>query len=124
MDAELRDLQKRYREYRYGGCICSAINPPKSNGKWKIDPKCRYHQLAKAFPCDHSIPWNCPTYWDGCNCEEARVTFKADKAALEAKVKRYEQALEEIANEETSTKGWAFIELARDALYGDKLKDN
>jgi hypothetical protein len=59
-----------------GGCICSRLNPPeqviKYPEEWKIDPKCIYHKMAKKYPKDHSIPWNCPTYWDGCNCKEQK----------------------------------------------------
>jgi hypothetical protein len=61
-----------------GGCICSGLNDPKEvmkdPTKWRIDPDCIYHQMAKKYPKDHSIPWNCPTYWDGCNCKKPTKT--------------------------------------------------
>ena len=28
-----------------------------------------YHYGASLQPWNHHIPWNCPTYYDGCNCE-------------------------------------------------------
>lgn len=28
-----------------------------------------YHEAAAMQPWNHRIPWNCPSYWDGCNCE-------------------------------------------------------
>lgn len=57
-------------EYRRsGGCIC-PIPRQKADGSfdWKIRDDCRYHVFALKFAGDHRIPWNCPTYWDGCNC--------------------------------------------------------
>jgi hypothetical protein len=44
-----------------GSCICDATLDV-------IRPECTYHRAAAANPNNHSIPWNCPTYWDGCNC--------------------------------------------------------
>lgn len=35
---------------------------------WKISPECPYHAYAAANPDSHAIPWNCPTFYDGCNC--------------------------------------------------------
>lgn len=57
-------------------CICADPKHPRfkeftdawSRGEELADPDCKYHQQAAAAPMDHSIPWNCPTYWDGCNC--------------------------------------------------------
>jgi len=64
-----------------GGCICSRLNDPevvmKDPTKWVIDPKCIYHQMAKKYPANHSIPWNCPTYWDGCNCDRPSKISKS-----------------------------------------------
>lgn len=63
------------------GCICvilraSADDPsvgyfPNGDGSydWNIDPECEYHGRAAAEPWNHAIPWNCPTFYDGCNCE-------------------------------------------------------
>jgi hypothetical protein len=42
-----------------GGCICPGTD---------ISPGCSYHQWAARQPWNHLIPWNCPTYWDGCHC--------------------------------------------------------
>lgn len=28
-----------------------------------------YREGAELQPWNHRIPWNCPTYYDGCNCE-------------------------------------------------------
>lgn len=45
-----------------GGCTCDPHHP---------DPvKCLYHYAAAAQPGNHRIPWNCPTYYDGCNCDQ------------------------------------------------------
>ena len=38
---------------------------------------CRYHQGAAQQPWNHRIPWNCPTYWDGCNCEGGPYFYEA-----------------------------------------------
>jgi len=27
-----------------------------------------YHYAAHLQPWNHAIPWNCPAYYDGCNC--------------------------------------------------------
>jgi hypothetical protein len=56
---------------RYGSCICAAPGNIRANGgNLVVLPECGYHQVAADHPDDHSIPWNCPTYWDGCNCAE------------------------------------------------------
>lgn len=63
---------------RLGGCICVIPGghpygydyaPDAKKQVWRINPDCPYHKAATARPWDHRIPWNCPTYWDGCNCE-------------------------------------------------------
>lgn len=58
------------------GCIC--IHQPgrvtrRADGgfDWDIDPDCGYHRTAAEHPDDHSIPWNCPTFFDGCNCDHS-----------------------------------------------------
>ena len=28
-----------------------------------------YKMAAALQPWNHRIPWNCPNFWDGCNCE-------------------------------------------------------
>ena len=48
-----------------GGCTCGW-----GGGDHKINPGCMYHYAAQLQPGNHRIPWNCPTYYDGCNCEE------------------------------------------------------
>jgi hypothetical protein len=44
----------------YPGCSCRTH---------EIDPDCLYHYAASVQPDNHTIPWNCPTYYDGCNCQ-------------------------------------------------------
>ena len=51
------------------GCICTH-----GLGEWNFNPDCGYHNAAKEQPWNHSIPWNCPTYWDCCNCLEYMKT--------------------------------------------------
>ena len=29
-----------------------------------------YKYGAELQPWNHRFPWNCPHYWDGCNCED------------------------------------------------------
>lgn len=48
-----------------GGCTCMRWN----GTEHVYEGECRYHAAAKQQPWNHRIPWNCPTYWDGCNCE-------------------------------------------------------
>lgn len=50
-----------------GGCTCGPDGHDFHVGD--ISPTCRYHQGAAEQPWNHFIPWNCPTYYDGCNCE-------------------------------------------------------
>lgn len=45
-----------------GGCTC---------GGHEIRESCMYHYAARLQPDNHRIPWNCPTFYDGCNCEKA-----------------------------------------------------
>lgn len=44
-----------------GGCTCGGGHP--------VKPGCMYHYAAALQPWNHRIPWNCPNYYDGCNCE-------------------------------------------------------
>lgn len=66
---------------------CTCAQPGKAraaDGSLIIEPDCPYHQEAAARPMDHSIPWNCPTYWDGCNCSQTLHDLREElKAALE-----------------------------------------
>jgi len=48
-----------------GGCTCGCRDKDH-----KISPSCMYHYAAQLQPENHNIPWNCPTYYDGCNCED------------------------------------------------------
>ncbi len=43
-----------------GGCTCNPHAPDPGN--------CLYHYAASIQPDNHRIPYNCPTYYDGCNC--------------------------------------------------------
>ena len=45
-----------------GGCACKNPHVPDPN-------RCLYHYAAQLQPDNHKIPWNCPTYYDGCNCD-------------------------------------------------------
>ena len=72
----MKDDQRSTREERRaaGGCTCRSFRvAPDSQGAHRpIDPDCGYHALAAKYPDDHSIPWNCPNFWDGCNCKEPK----------------------------------------------------
>jgi 2-methylaconitate cis-trans-isomerase PrpF len=46
-----------------GGCTCKDLHE-------KFDDDCLYHWGASLQPDNHRIPANCPTYWDGCNCND------------------------------------------------------
>ena len=45
----------------FEGCTCGSHPPDFVN--------CMYHYAAKLQPDNHRIPWNCPTFYDGCNCD-------------------------------------------------------
>ena len=47
-----------------GGCTCGATCRP----GFTPSEDCAYHLAARLQPGNHSIPWNCPAYYDGCNC--------------------------------------------------------
>ena len=34
-----------------------------------LDALDHYRHAAETQPWNHRFPWNCPSYWDGCNCE-------------------------------------------------------
>jgi hypothetical protein len=68
-------MNKYGHAHKINGCICpisDLIVKNDGTGNWDdiIRDDCPYHNAAKAAPMDHSIPWNCPTYWDGCNCRK------------------------------------------------------
>lgn len=76
--------QRRYRRFprvpdgrsvirAIGGCTCwgrSAKLRSTHTFETGPDSPCDYHAYAAQHPDDHRSPWNCPTYWDGCNCED------------------------------------------------------
>jgi hypothetical protein len=47
---------------------CTCMSSGITHDQWATNMNCSYHRLAAQFPLDHSIPWACPTFWDGCNC--------------------------------------------------------
>lgn len=49
-----------------GGCSCLSGKNHKPDFV-----NCLYHYAAALQPDNHRIPWNCPSYYDGCNCEES-----------------------------------------------------
>jgi hypothetical protein len=51
-----------------GGCTCRWTKAV--HRAVDISPDCMYHYAARLQPWNHRIPWNCPTYHDGCNCEK------------------------------------------------------
>jgi hypothetical protein len=85
----LRRYKERYERLRIerkgGSCICVVPGniDIENQSIIQIKPECTYHKAAAAHPQDHSIPWNCPTYWDGCNCK--RVIDKLNKELAERK---------------------------------------
>jgi hypothetical protein len=48
-----------------GGCICGW-----TGSDHKVRDDCMYHYAARLQPWNHRLAWNCPTYYDGCNCEK------------------------------------------------------
>jgi hypothetical protein len=48
-----------------GGCTCGwqALHDKTP------DRDCLYHYAAALQPWNHRLPWNCPAYYDGCNCD-------------------------------------------------------
>lgn len=48
-----------------GGCTCPNPHNPNPD-------RCVYHYAAQLQPGNHRIPWNCPTYYDGCNCGDTK----------------------------------------------------
>ena len=68
------------------GCICVIKDGDPygytDNGDgtytWRINPECGYHQAAAAQSWNHRTPWNCPTYWDGCNCDDPDYGRESD----------------------------------------------
>lgn len=69
------------KEGRHHGCKCKSTRNDDGTFTWNLRTDCKYHTQAARYPSDHTIPWNCPTFWDGCNCkariEELEATLKA-----------------------------------------------
>lgn len=69
--AEVRPLTSRDTL----GCTCNAHTRARSVVACTTDAhepdfeNCMYHLGASLQPWNHRIPWNCPTFYDGCNCE-------------------------------------------------------
>lgn len=68
-------LREAYGQHRregrlLTGCVCVTPSRIAAAGGAMptILPGCEYHEVAAAYPNDHAIPWNCPSYYDGCNC--------------------------------------------------------
>lgn len=95
-DPEGDPLRRRWRRAGYPrvadfhGCACVAPDRVKASGGQMppVLPECRYHAAAAANPRDHRIPWNCPTYWDGCNCVVRKLWVRKGKRG-----RRYGMAL-------------------------------
>lgn len=52
---------------RAPGFGCGALGADGAY-EWAVHPACAYHAQAAEQPLNHRVPWNCPSYWDGCNC--------------------------------------------------------
>lgn len=70
------------------GCVCDCEKGEDGKNKWTINPRCEYHATAAKYPSNHSIPWNCPTFYDGCNCNQEFRDLRAANAALVAENER------------------------------------
>lgn len=60
-----------------GGCTCQRFDSETKKCTYGHAP-CRYHEAATRQPWNHRIAWNCPTFWDGCNCEGGPYFYTAD----------------------------------------------
>ncbi len=78
LEAQIRPLGHRVRDV--SGCICGGRKD--AEGEWIILNECEYHSLAAENPTDHSMPWNCPTFYDTCNC--ATVIDELGRKLMEA----------------------------------------
>jgi len=101
----------------YHSCTCV---PVPGNVHDEIKDDCPYHQQAAAHPTDHSIPWNCPTYWDGCNCRWTVRQLRERLLTVEQERDRYERALKRLVGSLTDGLLWTLndgaVEEARAAL--------
>jgi hypothetical protein len=58
-----------------GGCTCQCFDPETKLCTYG-NAECNYHASAERQPWNHRIPWNCKTYYDGCNCEDGPYIWK------------------------------------------------
>lgn len=58
-----------------GGCKC-IWDIEDNVSHWTRNPDCAYHNAAERQPWNHHIPWNCSTYYDGCNCKDGPYFYK------------------------------------------------
>ncbi|MFA7267040.1 MAG: hypothetical protein WC054_12075 [Candidatus Nanopelagicales bacterium] len=71
--------------HRDKGCICPRPEPlPDGTFAWEISDTCEYHATAAKYPMHHGIPWNCPTYYDGCNCDGTINDLRKERERLRA----------------------------------------
>ncbi len=76
------------------GCICTTPNRREDGTfDWQIDPACVYHATAAKYPHNHTIPWNCPTYHDGCNCHNVLKDKESETIELKAKIEQLERTI-------------------------------
>lgn len=59
-----------------GGCTCQRFDSESRTHTYRNAP-CSYHEAAERQPWNHHIPWNCPTYFDGCNCDGGPYFYEA-----------------------------------------------
>ena len=70
-DFRLRGENKDYDSQVAHGCICpSPTKKPDGPYDWQIESDCQYHATAARYPSNHGISWNCPTFYDKCNCRD------------------------------------------------------
>lgn len=87
MSLPSRSRSRRWRVAGYpryaghgGSCICATPENIKAHGGKLVRlPGCAYHAAAARNPRDHRIPWNCRTYWDGCNCVTRKLWVRKGK---------------------------------------------
>lgn len=111
---------------RRGGhhsCTCTALPSDPKYDKFRTNREdCLYHQQAAMYPSDHSIPWNCPTYYDGCNCRETVRDLREKLAKAETRLLHFQpdQPIHPVAIKPSSRIGsWdGWPEDVRDTLWG------
>lgn len=80
------------------GCIC-GFERVGEKIKWNIKPECEYHAKAFRYPNNHGIPWNCPTYWDGCNCKERLAKAESALSRVREETIDLREALADLVNQ-------------------------